>query len=253
MNQAQYSQQKETVLDGRVILRALWKRAWIIAVVALVFFVAVYLYCSVFVTPIYVSNFTTYINNRMAPASSGTTLSDLNASMGLSYVYQEIILSRSVLTEAASQCGVDLPYSSLVYMVGTSVSENAPVITVYVRSADPEISQKLAAAISQVAPEHVNRVVEGSTMNIIDPPLTPTAPSGTNPLRNALAGMLVGILASALVISVVELICDKVQDADDLETRYQVLVLGSIPDIMTAQRHDNKRYGYGYGKARGGK
>lgn len=259
MENTQNVSQKEISLDVKVILRAVLRRLWIIVLAAVLVFTAVYMYCSWFVSPVYASGFTTYINNRLVPTTNGTTISDLNASMGLAYVYQEVLVSRSVLTEAAEKCGVDLPYSALASMVTPTVSETAPVISVYVYSTDPRFSRDYATAIAEVAPNHVNRVVEGSAMQVIDPPLLPASPVLPRKARTATIGAVIGGLLAVLAVVLLELLHDKVQDAQDLENRYQVLVLGSIPDISAAEKHDfryyGKRYGkqYGYGKNGGGK
>ena len=91
----------EKSLDLKRVLRILLKRAWLIIAVAVLFGMGGYLYSRLFIAPTYRASFTAYVNNRnVLDAESKTSSSDLSASMGLMYVYQEIIESRAVMTDA---------------------------------------------------------------------------------------------------------------------------------------------------------
>ena len=248
MQSKQNPNTNEGTVDIFGLLQLLLKRSWIIAAATAVCCIVALLYSVILITPTYRSGFTTYINNRNTPQSTGSTsVSDLSASMGLAYVYAEVIVARPVLTEAAQKCG--LTYSQLAGMVETTVSENAPVISVFVEATDPTQAANLAQAIADTAPAHVKEVVEGSSMKIIEPPIVASSPYAPNHTRNALIGALVGFLLSAAVIITVEMIHDKVDKPEELEERYQITVLGSIPDTLAAEKQDS-HYG-GYGKTRG--
>lgn len=240
----------EGTVDLFALLQMLLKRSWIIAAATAVGCILALLYSVTMITPTYRSGFTTYINNRNTTQSTGSTsVSDLSASMGLAYVYAEVIVARPVLTEAAQKYG--MKYEQVAGMIETAVSENAPVISLYVEATDPILAANLAQAIADIAPAHVKEVVEGTSMKIIEPPIVATAPYAPNHTRNALIGALVGLLLSAATVIVIEMIHDKVEKPEELEERYQITVLGSIPDMLAAEKHDS-RYG-GYGKTRGEK
>ncbi len=251
MQKPQTNNQSEVTIDVSSIARTLWKRAWILCLAMVLCFAVTYLYSATMITPTYRSGFTTYVNNRITSSTTvgSTTVNDLSASMGLAYVYQEVIISRSVLTEAAQMCGEDMRDGTATATVTAEVSENAPIISVYVEATDPALAVRYAEAIAEVAPEHVNRVVEGSSMKIVDPPLLPNGKYSPNNFRNGILGALVGLVLAAAVLIVLELVHDEVQSAEDLERRYQITVLGSIPDMAAAEKDDGNHYGYGYGYA----
>lgn len=236
----------ERTVDLMRIGKLLLKRFWVIVLVAASCAVAAYLYAKVMITPTYRSSFTAYVNNRITTEGSANTSSgDLTASVGLSYVYENIIESRGVFKEAAALCDEAI-YQYSYTCVSAVVSDTAPILTVYVETEDPDLSKQMADAIAAVAPEHVASVVEGSSMRIIDPPYRSGAPYTPNTARYINFGFILGLLASVAVIVCADLIRDHVSGTDDLENRYAIPVIGQIPDVFQAEKNDRI---YGYGKA----
>ncbi len=230
---------------GKILLR----RIWIIVLVTILCFGGMLLYSETMITPTYVSSFTCYINNRINMDNIGSTsVNDLNASMGLAFFYQEIIVSRSVLQDAVKIADADMTYAELYHKVTTEVSENAPVITVMVEDTDPERAAKLASAIADAAPIHGKRIVEGSSLQIVDEPIANYGRYSPNSLQNALAGGFAGMLLCMVALVLIEILNDRVQSGEDLELRYNITVLGTIPDIEQAQKNQSSGF---YGKKGG--
>lgn len=252
MNEWQNSvqQTEEREIDILRLLQILWKRAWLIGLVTVIAFVGTYLYSALFITPTYRSDFTAYVDNRMTTAeqNGSTTTSDLNASIYLTYLYEDIILSRSVLNDAAAKCGLEYDYNALKNMVSTSVADDAALITVSVVAVDPVVAKDLAAAIADVAPDHVARMKEGSSMRILDAPILPESKYAPSNTKNAMLGAVVGFVLIAVLVLVVDLVNDIVRDGDELERRYNMIVIGTIPDLATMDKEQGS-YAYGYGKA----
>ena len=232
----------ERSIDLSRLALALFKRAWLLVLVAVLCAGMIFAFSKVFMTPKYRSSFTAYVNNRTEGQNTMTS-SDLTASKNLTYVYQEIILSRSVLMESAEQCGLDDSYEDLKENVTTSVSSNAAIIKVSVNAEDPQKAEELAAAIAQSAPVQVARVVEGSSMRIVDYPVLPTAPYAPNSLRLAGLGFMVTLLLGAVVVILMDIVVDKVETAKEMEERYSIAVVGVIPDMAHADKQGYGNYG----------
>ena len=237
-------QSDEIEIDFSRILQICLKRKWIICFVAVFCAVVTYLVSAFFITPLYQSSFTAYVNNNGSESStsSGTTTSDLNASITLTYLYQDIILSRSVLMDAAKICDTDSSYEALKKRVSTSVSEDSGLITVYVLDEDPFMAARLAEAIATSAPGHVARMRDGSSMRILDDPIEPDQTYSPHIIKNTALGMVLGIILCIAVVIVVDLTYDVVSNADELVQRYHVVVIGTIPDLQEAQSHEDKRH-----------
>ena len=240
----------EKSLDLKRVLRILLKRAWLIIAVAVLFGMGGYLYSRLFIAPTYRASFTAYVNNRnVLDAESKTSSSDLSASMGLMYVYQEIIESRAVMTDAVAKCE-SKDFGDVDQIVTCYVSSTAPVLYVYAETENPQLSYQLACAIAEVAPVHVSNVVDGSSMRIIDAPKVPHSHFAPSNGTNAIYGALTGVVLSVLLAILMDLVADKVQDPQDLEDRYSIPVIGRIPDMLQPDKA-HEQYAYGYARAGG--
>lgn len=245
--QTNNQQSEDQQIDILRLLQILWKRVWLIGVMTVICCVAAYLYSVTFITPTYRSSFTAYVNNRVesVEGNGSTSTSDLNASIGLTYLYQDIILSRSVLMDAAEACGLDYDYEKLQKKVKTEVSSDSALITVYVSDRDPALATQLASAIADVAPSHVERVRDGSSMRILDAPVIPDEKYAPSNAKNALMGAMIGFVVIVVFVLIVDLLNDKVSSSDDLEQRYHIVAIGVIPDLSMTDSTGT----FGYGKA----
>ncbi len=234
-------------IDLNRTISALLHKLWLIVAVTLVFGILGYVYSATAVAPKYRASFTAYVNNRLTPEGENkTSTSDLSASVGLTHVYKKIVESRTVQEAAVALCGqIDV---RKIVGVTAQVSDSAPVLTVYAVATDPLLAKQLADALSQVAPEHVAQVVEGSSMKVIDEPVLPSAPYSPNKVLYGTYSALLGLLLSVALVIVTELSRDYVQGSEDLENRYGIPVIGKIPDMLQTDKNEDH---YGYGKAVG--
>ena len=238
-NNGKFENNKE--IDLTQMWHIFLKYIWAILAIAIITGLCAFGYSKMFVKPTYISYFTAYVNNKIADTGVNTSTSDLSASMGLVYVYEDIMTSRSVLMQAADACGTN--YSKVAGSVRASVSETAPVVTVIVETTDKKLSLKLAKAIAEIAPIKVAEVVDGSSMRIIDEPLAPKSPASPNHTKKFVNGFLVGFALAALVLVLRDMIYDTVQSGEDVERRYGVPAIGHIPDFFQAERQ-SEHYGY---------
>lgn len=128
-NNRQRPEDEEDVIYLLPLLKALWRGAWIIVTIAILFGSAAYLGTKLLVTPTYRASFTAYVNNRNNAGEDTTTVtsSDLTASKSLVYTYSEIMISRSMLLEAAEQAGIVADYMALAECVLTNIVSDTEI------------------------------------------------------------------------------------------------------------------------------
>ncbi len=249
-----YSADSDGSIELWPLIQALLRKWWLIALAGVIFCVASYMGTLVLVTPQYRSGFTAYVNNR-SDGDTQTVLSnaDLSAARYLTYTYTQIVQSRTVLVTAAERAGLDYDYAKLSRMVTTSILSDTEIISVDVLSSDPAISKAYAEAIAEVAREQISSIVEGSSMQIIDAPVLPTKIATPSYTKNALVGLLVGVFLAAAVIVLRAVLDDRVKGEENLESRFGLPILGSVPNMASAARAGGNYYGYGAVKTSGGK
>lgn len=254
---------EEREIDLWRFVEVFLKRVWLIVLAAILFGAGGFTYTKVAVTPMYKSQFKAYITNKVEDVLLAdeendieTNTGDLNASIGLMYLYNEIICSRSVLIPAAEEVGRGLEnygYGTLKNMVTTVMPEKASMIEVSVSANDPETAKYFAEAIAKHAIRRGQAIEKRSTMTLVDPPQVPSAPYAPNTFSNVALAAVVGGVLSYVLFVIVDLVNDRVMDSDDLENRYEVVVVGRIPDMATTSREYRYRYKYSYRRYNYGK
>lgn len=232
------------------LFRYLFHELWVIALVAFLTAMIAFAATKLLISPTYRSSFSAYVNNQQTATNKDTiTSSDILAAHELVETYSTILKSNRVLTAAAKYAKLNYSYSQLKGMVNTQVMEKTEIITVNVITQDPEISYKLASAIETVAPQYIKEIVEGSSMKTIDKPQTPTYPHGPSYVKMSLLGAIIGVLLSLAFLVIRFFRDDTIHDVEGVEERFNLPLLGTIPDSneIKSQYGYKSNYGYSYG------
>jgi len=238
-------------IDLVPLLRELLHKWWIIAIAALLCGAVAFLVTKYAMTPKYTSDFSVFVSNKSGSGVaevSNDELSndDMSASQKLVQTYAVIITSRSVLTGAAIDCGLDMTYDELQDCVSTEIQDETQIIKVKVTTESPQDSLALSRSIEKVAKNYIESIISGSSMEFPDSPQLPEEPSSPNVLKNTAVGILLGILIAAAFIIIRKLADKRIHDEADLENMYHIPVIGTIPDYkQAAEAH---KYSRTYGK-----
>ena len=235
-------------IDLTLIFKAIWKQLWIIILAAIVIGAGMFTYTKLMVKPTYRAYFTAIVNNKPDFSQGGLSSSDVYASQALVKTYSEIITSRHILTESAKELNLNYNYNSLSRMVSTEVGSDTEIITVYVVAATPETAYELANTIKQESLDYTAEIVEGSSMKIIDDPEIPTVRYNPSYIKSAILGALAGAFLGLLFILIKFFINDKINNENELNSRYTVPVVGVIPDYLSISKNKNNYYYYSYEK-----
>lgn len=236
-------------IDLGPLLVTLGKAWYILLLSAILFGALIWFGSHVFLTPTYKTNCRVYVNNMLdSSEKTSVTSSDLTAARSLANTYAEIIRGRTVLEEAARRLELPYTYTQLSKMVTVTTSSSSEIITISVETTSPETSRNLCNSIVEVAQAQVASIVDGSSMRVIDQPFLPLNINSPNYRRNAAIGACLGILLAAGVILLRTLVDNRIRDEETLESRFGIVILGSIPSFEEAHKSGG-HYSYGYGKA----
>ncbi len=240
-----------TEIDLLALARALWKRAWVIVLAGVICGGLAFAGTYLLVTPQYRSSFTAYVNNRSDQNSANGTLSsaDLSASQSLVKTYAAVISSRAVLETAAAQASAPYDYEQLKNMVETKSVDDTEIIEVSVTMEDRQMAAALAREISTVAAEYITKIVEGSSMQIVDQAVIPVERYSPSYTKSLMLGVLLGIFLACAIIILKELLDDRVKDTGTLEARFGIAIIGTVPNMEAAERMGDS---YSYGKKKNG-
>lgn len=219
-------------IDLAVLLKIFWRKLWLILLVAVFCATTAGVITRVFIEPTYESGFTAFVNNK---ADSGTqttvTNADTSAAESLANTYAEILHSRPMLESAAKRAKIEHSYKELNSMVSTHIQSNTQLVDVKVTANSPEEAFSLAKSMSEIAPDYLSDIVEGSSMKVVSKPVKNTQKVGPSMSRNGMLGAILGALAIMICLVIIEITDTRIKSQSELEETYGYSVVGVIPSL----------------------
>ena len=224
------------------LVRALWGKAWAIALAAVIGAGSFLGFTAIFVTPLYESTSLMYVNsNDISVGSTKLSISaaELSAAQSLVETYIVILNTRTTLETVIEKTGVTYDYEDLREMISAESVNSTEVFSITVTSPDPKEAELLANTIAQVLPERIASIVEGSSARIVDYAVEPAEKSSPSLKMNMLIGLALGCVLSCSVIITLELLDEQIHDPDYLTQTYEIPVLAVIPDLLSTHSSDD--------------
>ena len=248
-------------IDLIKLFKALWRRALVIILVAVVFASTVFAYTLFFVSPAYDATASIYVNNSsfsFGSTSFSISASELNASNSLVNTYIYILRSRTTLEDVIAKGNLPYTYGQLAGMISTKTVSGTAAFDITVRSSSPTEAEYIANIIAQILPDRIAEIVDGSSVRIVDYAIVPAHRSTPSYTKNTVIGFLVGALLSAAIVIIRFLINEQndvvIHSVDDLRALYpDVRVLAMIPDMRLSEKKGYYYSSYYGSDKKGGK
>lgn len=252
MDQKNMNQTEKIEIDLMRLLRAVLRKSWLVAIVAVACAVGTFLGTFFLVTPQYQSAAMFYVNNNalsVAGASLSLSSSDISAARGLVKTYIVILDTRETLLDVIDYAGADLTYTQLQKMIKAEAVDDTELFRVVVTSPDPAQAAKLANAIAYILPKRISSIVEGTSAKVVDAAVVSSLPSRPDYIQNTLIGFIAGLVLTAAIIALRELFDTAIRVKEDIEQVCRQPVLAAVPDMSV---HSQGGY-YGSRKESGAK
>ena len=218
-------------IDVFHLLKILWKRKVLIALVAIVTGVVAFAYSSFIVKPEYTSTTRIYVVNRNQGDKPGLTNQDLQAGSYLVKDYREIILSQDVLEKVATDLKLDLPSKGLASKIKVTVPADTRIVSISVTDRAPEEASRIANSLREVAAQKIISVTRVSDVTTLEEARPATSPSSPNIRRNTMIGFLAGAVVMIVAVLLIELLDTRVKRPEDVEDVMQIALLGVVPNL----------------------
>ena len=248
MNENMIEKNEEIEIDLQRLFNALMKKAWIVAVAAVVCAVLTFVGTFLFITPKYEASAMFYVNNNSLSLGETTlsiTSSDISASKSLVNSYIVILGTRETLVDVIDYAGVNRTYSQLKKMIAAEAVSSTEIFRVTVTSPDPQEAENIADAIAYVLPKRIGSIIEGTSAKVVDAAVLPTQSTSPNYTKNTLIGFVAGLALAAMLIVLKELLDISIHKEEDIAQCGRYPVLASVPDMHTTPKGGY----YGYGQA----
>ena len=224
-------EQNTMEIDVFHLLKILWKRKILIALVAIVAGALAFAYSAFIVKPEFTSTTRIYVVNRNQGDKPGLTNQDLQAGSYLVKDYREIILSQDVLEKVTSNLKLDLSPKALASKIKVTVPVDTRIVSISVNDRVPEEASRIANSLREVAAEKIISITRVSDVTTLEEARPATAPSSPNIRRNTMIGLLGGTVFTVIAVLIVELVDTRVKRPEDIEDVMQIALLGVVPNL----------------------
>ncbi len=214
------------------IFSAAVKRWWLILICVVTFGVASFGYTKLFVTPMYVSGGTLYVNNALDAENYQMNINDVMMSLEMVDTYSEILSSKVFCQTVSQKLDNGLSAGDIQGMVSIQGVNETELLRVSAVSSHPQISRAVVQEILNNAPAEIERVVKSGKVEVVDNASLPMVPSSPNISRNTFLGMVLGFVLAAAVIFFIEFFDKTIKNEEELARKSGIAVLGVIPSIM---------------------
>ena len=227
------------------ILKAMWKKAWLILILTLVFAMVAYVIAAYYTTPKYTSNTKVYVRNIK---TGSLTTNDLNLSRNLLNAYIEVLMGNKMLDLVANDLNEyrltdeykndlksrDYGISDIKSMIKATPGDETEIITINVTSTNPREAKLVNLLLLKHFPDEIKRVIDTGEAKELYTPTLPTTPSSPNVARNTLIGGLLGFIIAAAIVILTFMTDSAIHSEADLTDAFSdISVLGVIPIIQT--------------------
>lgn len=224
-------EQDKFEIDVFQLVKVLWKRKFLIVLVALVAGLAAFAYSSFVIKPQYTSTTRIYVVNRNQADKPGLTNQDLQAGAYLVKDYREIILSQDVLEKVVADQKLTMDAKTLGRKVSVTVPADTRIVSVSVRDGNPEEASRIANALREVAAQKIISITRVSDVTTLEEARPATSPSSPNIRRNTMMATIAGVGFVTVIVLLVELLDDRVKRPEDIEEVMHLSLLGVIPNL----------------------
>lgn len=211
-----------------IILR-LW---WFVLVFALIAGVVAFSISSFLMTPQYTSVARVYVDGgAQKAAGSGTTYNELTTNTRLVSTYIEVLCGDTYLNSIAKKADYKTSGSQIKGNITMNSANETEILEIKYSDISPEKAQDILQLILDNAQKEINRIISGCQVNVVDNASLPTSTSSPNIKQNTFIGIFIGMVLGIAVIFIRELLDTRIKDEDDLKNKYNIPVLGVIPNL----------------------
>lgn len=220
------------------LIQEMLKRWWLVLTCVILCAVIFFTYSRFFITEMYTSNASIYVDSKATQVienaeNNTANLVELTTAEMLVDTYIEILSSNSFCYNIKEK--LNSPYSAgtIKSMISYSRVEETGVVHLSVTAPSPKDAYEICQAILLFGNEQIEDVMKVGSIRTIDSATMPSGASYPSDSKNALIGALLGLLISFGIIFVINYFDVHIKTVEDIEDKYDLVVLGTIPNMFT--------------------
>lgn len=246
------------------LLNLALKRLWIILLTAVIFAVSAFSYSKLVLVPTYSATASIFVTNgnifyqsdynttdSKSTTEDSISSSDITSSVALATNVVELLKSPNKYIKLAEKLGDNYNYSSLMSKATISLRyEKTLFVDIKFISTNGNEAIRLANAFAELACEEIPKDIKNSDVSLVTTALSYGKVS-PNELRNTAVSTIIGILLAYVAVLVVDMLDQSIRGEEEYVERYDVPLIGSVPDFEGISYNNYGKYRYSYGKKGG--
>ncbi len=235
------------------LLKLAWHRIWALILAMAVFAIAAFAYCEFLATPRYTATAKVIVTNGSIitnaiqsdgtiKGSSSVSGTDIAASLNLANTVKDILTTSDIFKQLSDSIDNKYTYKELRDMATVSRGgDNTLIVNVsFIASTDKE-AIRLVNSFVALAPDYITKFIPNSVAMVADTADSAAEVFPRTIITTAIAAIIGAIIAFAAIF-VVDSTDHAINGEGDFVNRYDVPLLGSIPDFENTVVISNNYY-----------
>ena len=219
-------------IDLKVYFNKLIKNWLIIALCCIIGASSAFIYSEFFATPMYKSQIKMSV--KSSEWESTVSLSGIETTLKLVenclVVLEDDVTAEAVAEVLEEETGDEYSVGFIKGAVSYTQIGESNFIEISAKTTDPELSALICNAIAAKAPGIIVDAVANIQMTPLDDAKVVYTPYSPNTTRNVLLGFVVALVLVCLVFFLIVFFDNTISDEEKIKERYQLSVLGVIPN-----------------------
>ena len=218
-------------LSLKELLNTFWNKKVIIILIILISIVLGVIYTIGFTEPVYSSSTTLVLTTASTTTATNTTITttDITLNSKLVSTYSELIKSKNIIRQVIENLNIDLEEENIRKNIRVTSKSNTDVIEITVTYSISEYAAKIANEIAKVFTSIVKELYNIDNIQVVDEAEVSQEPSNINHKKDLIMFGIVGGMVAMLYVLIVTMLDTTIKTADELEKRYKLTVLATIP------------------------
>lgn len=229
---------REDEIDLKELFFALKKKAWLIIVAGLLMGCIAAGWSKFMMTPMYSSTSSVLV---LSKETTLTSLADLQLGSQLANDYKVLITSRPVLEEVIENLGLSMGDKELKAAIAVENPTDTRILNLTVSNPDPILACEIVDELAEVSSAYIGDKMEVTPPKIIETGEVALYPNSPNIKKNALLGVLAGVVAAAGIITVLNVMNDTVRTEEDIARYLNLSTFAVVPDKAQEKRTQPKK------------
>ncbi len=165
----------------------------------------------------------------LSKSTSITSLADVQTGTSLTNDYMVVVEGRPVLEQVIENLGLEDDYESLKKKVALNNPANSRILEITVRDASSERAKQIADDIAKVGASFIAEKMDQDPPSTIQWGYSDGKPVSPSTLKNTVIGAVLGAFFATMIVVVSYLFNDTITNAEDVERKLGLNVLGTLP------------------------